>query len=479
MSTDACVSRCPQLRTEYFHAHKAWHEGKKKVEKTLQHHKDFAVQQDPVNGHLRIEHARDKLNFLESSKLVKPVACHYCIRNSEKRKPVVNKDPVIYQKQLAKTITAQNIERSIRFYILNHKAPFLRKRLACKIYLDICNHHMNILSMPRMIISTSAQKISTCVEALKEELRELRVSVVSANSVEKLMAYDKMDYRIIVTTNNVIEERFSTCLANGDDQSAALTQFPFNTSHKMFVVDDADKICMQDNFSGGGHQLLARTSLKRLLMTSPMQTPGSEYIKNLCVLGDIPLVDNVNLQLIKNWNNVTTDTQKNALQTFCKSCILTPSAVFAHPLPAAYKYVDADEAGSDLVPRPTTHVQRYPYGLHQIRYGIEKEIKRERAENRQGSLAYYHDYLAALTESDSESDNDDAQGSGDESPPPSLQHPNEGRILLLNNSVETRAYLIRKHGTLLTKTFSAALQKLPAGSEIFVNMAVGAPGEKF
>ena len=472
MSNQACVSRCAELRNEYFDTHIEWHKENTKLEKTLKHQKRAAVVGGPQDAHVRVQNTRDKLDSLQRSKPVKPVPCHYCMRNSEKKKPVVNKDPVVYQKKLADTITAQNIEHGTRFYILNHKAPFLRKRLACNIYLDTCNHHNGMYSMPRMIISTSAQKISTWMDALKVELGTLHIPIVSAKSVEKLMICEENEYRIIVATYDVIEQRFSQCLANGDDQSAAIPHFPFNSSHNMIVVDDADQICIRDDFSGGGHQLLARTSSKRLLMTSPMKAPGAEYMRNLCVLGDIPLIDNVDLQLIENWKNVTTDTQKNALKTFCESCILTPSPAFEHPLAAAYKNVDDNKAGSKLVPIPTTNVDRYPYHLDQIRHGIAKEMQRELIENRQGSLTHYRDFVAALTESDSKS-------SDDESPPSSPQPPNQGRILLINNSVETRAYLIKRSGTQLTPAFSNALQKLPAGSEIFVNMAIGAPGEKF
>ena len=131
MSNQACVSRCAELRNEYFDTHIEWHKENTKLEKTLKHQKRAAVVGGPQDAHVRVQNTRDKLDSLQRSKPVKPVPCHYCMRNSEKKKPVVNKDPVIYQKKLADTITAQNIEHGTRFYILNHMGSVVQCVAMC------------------------------------------------------------------------------------------------------------------------------------------------------------------------------------------------------------------------------------------------------------------------------------------------------------------------------------------------------------
>lgn len=381
-----------------------------------------------------------------------------------------------------------NIRDNVSFYILNHTSPFLRKTMVFDLYRNICDHSMEMENMPKMIISTSTTKISSWIQALKHDFQGLGIVIAQANCAESLQGCENQQYRVIVTTNTAIEALYSTLSTPGDNGSGAIVSFPFNTENGVFVIDEADKMCVSSNFSGQGHHLLAQSSSKRIVITLPNKNPTAEYLKTLCFLGNIPLLHGVDLQRLDNWTHVTNDAQKSALRTFCKSCILTPPTQYASIAPPPFNHDNA----SVQVMRAAEYDARYRYDLDRMRENVQQDISEDIASGDVNTLTGYYAYRLGLTETDCESDdvNSKASDSGSDdshSHSSNSESDDEGtssvpkdiRILLVNNSVETRFFNLSSSGTLLTTKFMKALVKLPVKSEIYVNMEIGAPSDIF
>jgi len=468
--------------------HKAWYRELGMLEKNLKYAQENAIRRNDVNGQTKIDDVSNKISMWQEKLPVRPMPCHDCVQNSQNKQPTAKKDPYVYQAQLVQDVVTENIKNNVSFYVLNHKSPFIRKTMVFSLYRDICNHSMEIENMPKMIIATSTTKILSWIQALKEDFDRLGIVIMQARCAETLRLCENYPYRVIVTSNTALEEVYSNVSTPGDDGSGAIVSFPFNTENGLFVVDEADKMCVSSNFPGQGHHLLAQSSSKRILLTLPNKNPTAEYLKSLCFLGNIPPLHGVDLQRLDNWTHVTNNAQKSALRTFCKSCILTPPTPYASVAPPAVNHDDASVQAT----RAAEHDARYRYDLDRMRENVQQDISEDIASGDLHTATGYYAYRSSLTEtecesddasskaSDSGSDDSDSHSSNSQTDDKGASSaPKQIRILLVNNSVETRFFNLSRSYTILTPKFMKALVKLPVKSEIYVNMQIGAPSDIF